>query len=126
MKRIVLLLALSALNVISSAARPAARNAAVEAVIAASPSMRGAVVSVMAVSASGDTLVNIDCERRLLPASNMKLVSTGAALHHFGADWRFRTSIGIDGEVREGVPRLSLLYFSSQSFQVLEIFFASQ
>lgn len=103
MKRIVLLLALSALNVISSAARPAARNAAVEAVIAASPSMRGAVVSVMAVSASGDTLVNIDCERRLLPASNMKLVSTGAALHHFGADWRFRTSIGIDGEVREGV-----------------------
>ena len=93
MKRIVLLLALSALNVISSAARPAARNAAVEAVIAASPSMRGAVVSVMAVSASGDTLVNIDCERRLLPASNMKLVSTGSGskLPFRGlSQWRFR------------------------------------
>lgn len=105
MKRTVLTVALSTLFAINALAHPLDRRSAVDSVIASSPSMRGALVSLMAVSASGDTLVNIDCDRMLLPASNMKLISTGAALHRLGPDWRFRTSIGIDGEVCDGVLR---------------------
>jgi D-alanyl-D-alanine carboxypeptidase/D-alanyl-D-alanine-endopeptidase (penicillin-binding protein 4) len=39
----------------------------------------------------------------LVPASNMKLISTGAAVHHLVPEFRFETSIGHDGEITEGV-----------------------
>ena len=41
--------------------------------------------------------------KRMLPASNMKLISTGAALHQLGADFKFETRIGYNGSVENGV-----------------------
>ncbi|MFO0829795.1 MAG: D-alanyl-D-alanine carboxypeptidase/D-alanyl-D-alanine-endopeptidase [Phycisphaerales bacterium] len=42
---------------------------------------------------SDDALVAIDAERPMMPASNMKLLTTGAFLRAFGADFSFRTRL---------------------------------
>lgn len=51
----------------------------------------------------GRTLVDINAEKMLLPASNMKLISTGLALHKLGKDFRYETGIGYDGEIIDGI-----------------------
>ena len=63
------------------------------------------VVGICARTADGKTLVDINSGMMMLPASNMKLVSTGAALHALGSDWQFETSIGYDGTIEDGTLR---------------------
>ena len=60
-------------------------------------------VGVLAVTVGGDTLVSHRSQNRLLPASNMKLISTGMALHYLGAGFRFETTLAYDGVVENGV-----------------------
>lgn len=47
--------------------------------------------------AAGTLLAAYDPERALIPASNMKLLTTGAALRVLGADYVFNTEIGLSG-----------------------------
>ena len=61
------------------------------------------VISMCAVNMDGKKIVDINSTMMLVPASNMKLVSTGAAIHKFGPKHRFETSIGYDGEITDGV-----------------------
>ena len=58
-----------------------------------------AVVSVCAFKGNGSRILDINSAQMLVPASNMKLISTGAALHHLGPDFRYETSICHDGEI---------------------------
>ena len=46
---------------------------------------------------TGETLYTRDAERVLIPASNMKLLVSAAALHRLGADYRFRTRVWMRG-----------------------------
>ncbi len=71
--------------------------------ILASGEFNGASVSVLAVTADGDTLFRADPGRQCVPASNLKLVTTGLALHALGPDYRFRTGIGYSGSISGGV-----------------------
>jgi serine-type D-Ala-D-Ala carboxypeptidase/endopeptidase (penicillin-binding protein 4) len=60
--------------------------------------------SVLVVSLDrGDTLVSLNADLPLAPASNLKLYSTGAALYYLGPDFRYSTSLLADGPVRDGV-----------------------
>lgn len=52
-------------------------------------------VSIREVS-TGEALVSIREDRPLIPASNMKLLTTGAALAGLGPEFRFRTSMALD------------------------------
>jgi len=61
------------------------------------------LLSALAVTESGDTLVNINCTNALVPASNMKVVTTGLALNRLGSSYRWETKIGYSGSVEEGV-----------------------
>ena len=63
------------------------------------------VVGICARTVDGHTLVDINSEIMMLPASNMKLITTGAALHALGKDWRFETSLGYDGTIEDGTLR---------------------
>jgi len=46
---------------------------------------------------TGETLYKRDAERVLIPASNMKLLVSAAALHRLGPDYRFRTRVWMRG-----------------------------
>ncbi|MBQ7898336.1 MAG: D-alanyl-D-alanine carboxypeptidase/D-alanyl-D-alanine-endopeptidase [Bacteroidales bacterium] len=81
--------------------RAAEAQAAVEAV-AADPALSQAVVSICAMSGDGRVIVDIDADNMLVPASNMKLISTGLALHHFGPEHRYETQIAYDGTITDG------------------------
>ena len=60
------------------------------------------VVGICVRTGDGRTLADIGAGIMLAPASNMKLISTGAAVHSLGDDYRFYTSIGYDGDIIEG------------------------
>ena len=62
-----------------------------------------AAVSICAIKGDGQKIVDINSSMMLVPASNMKLISTGAAVHQLGPEFRFETTIGHDGEISEGV-----------------------
>ena len=50
---------------------------------------------------TGEVLVTIDPNRALTPASITKLISTSAALELLGANYRFRTVVGLTGELNK-------------------------
>ena len=62
-----------------------------------------AVVGVCARTGDGRTLVDINAGDMLVPASNMKLISTGTALHSLGGKYRYKTSVAYDGNIVDGV-----------------------
>jgi D-alanyl-D-alanine carboxypeptidase/D-alanyl-D-alanine-endopeptidase (penicillin-binding protein 4) len=47
---------------------------------------------------TGEVVVDVAGSQSMLPASNMKLLTTGAALHTLGADFRFQTRLLRDGD----------------------------
>ena len=64
--------------------------------------LKGAVVGVMVQDMQGHVVARREAGRRMVPASNMKLITTGTGLHALGADYRFETGIGYTGTVEEG------------------------
>jgi D-alanyl-D-alanine carboxypeptidase/D-alanyl-D-alanine-endopeptidase (penicillin-binding protein 4) len=62
-----------------------------------------ASVGICAITGGGRKIVDINSQNMLIPASNMKLISSGAAIHHFGPDHRFETAIGYDGKIIDGI-----------------------
>ena len=89
---------------------PADLAAAVRAAVEAS-GLRGSTVSVSVRDvASGKIVADVDGGTAMVPASNMKVLTTAAALHVLGADWKFRTRMVRDGDrlvvVGDGDPSL--------------------
>lgn len=71
--------------------------------ICAQEPLRSALAGVLAVRADGDTLAAVNFRAKMVPASNVKLLTTGLALHTLGADFRFETRLGHSGTVEDGV-----------------------
>ena len=61
----------------------------------------------------GDTLFALDPDRPLAPASNQKLFTSAAALHHLGPEYRFPTFLLTDGEIRGGVLHGNLILYGT-------------
>ena len=76
--------------------------------ITTDPALERAVVGIYAMAGDGRTIVDINGSKMLVPASNMKLISTGAALHKLGPDYRFETAIVHDGVIEDGVLKGNL------------------
>ena len=62
--------------------------------------LKGAVWGILARQADGTVLAEYNAGTRMVPASNLKLVTTGTALHAFGPVHRFRTSLAYTGTIR--------------------------
>ena len=74
----------------------------------------GAEWGVLAVSLEhGDTLVALSPDTPLAPASNQKLFTSAAALHHLGPDFRFPTFLLTDGEIVDGVLEGNLFLYGT-------------
>lgn len=65
--------------------------------------LSNAAWGILAVTMKGDTVAAWNPGMRMIPASNMKLITTGAALHALGADFKYETRICCDGPVEDGV-----------------------
>jgi D-alanyl-D-alanine carboxypeptidase/D-alanyl-D-alanine-endopeptidase (penicillin-binding protein 4) len=50
-------------------------------------------------SMEGKEIIGINADKKLIPASSLKLITTFLALEELGADYTFTTSIGYSGEV---------------------------
>ncbi len=66
------------------------------------------VIGVCARTTDGQNIADINSSTAMLPASNMKLISTGAALHTLGSDWQFETHLGHDGTIEDGILKGNL------------------
>lgn len=64
-----------------------------------SGALKGAAVGFIATDAQGKVLASLDADERRVPASNLKLVTTGTALHALGPDYRFQTRLGYTGTI---------------------------
>ena len=67
-----------------------------------------ATIGICARTGDGRTLIDLNADNTIIPASNMKLISTGTALHKLGPDHRFTTGIGHDGQIVSGVLKGNL------------------
>jgi D-alanyl-D-alanine carboxypeptidase/D-alanyl-D-alanine-endopeptidase (penicillin-binding protein 4) len=68
--------------------------------IAAEPSFKYGLWSVYVLDAeSGEVLLNLNSEKTLAPASNLKLLTSAAALEFLGEDKRFQTTLGYQGTI---------------------------
>lgn len=64
-----------------------------------SDSLDHAVISIYAINDKGDVLIDKNSHLSLMPASCMKIVTTGAALHLLGPDSTFETTLEYDGTI---------------------------
>ncbi len=72
--------------------------------LAARPALHGARLGIHIEDAeTGEVLADVAGEKRFLPASNMKLVTTAAALDVLGPDFRVRTSVYVPPPDANGV-----------------------
>lgn len=67
-----------------------------------------AIVGVCVMDRNGNVVAGVNTDKMLLPASNMKLISTGAALHVLGPDFSFETTLAYDGVIDDKVLRGNL------------------
>lgn len=75
---------------------------------------RGDAWSITVVSLDrGDTLVAIDPDVALAPASNMKLLTTAAALYYLGPHYRYSTFLLADGNIENGVLNGDLILYGT-------------
>lgn len=102
MNRIITLICLAAMSAGSIDTKAQDLQSRIEKLVSSDAASQAAV-SICAIKGDGQKLVDINSSMMLVPASNMKLISTGAAVHHLGPEFRFETSIGHDGEITEGV-----------------------
>ena len=70
--------------------------------LAAEDIFRQSCIGIKVMTGAGDNLAAVNDEKMLVPASNMKLISTGAALSALGPDYRFTTRLAYDGNISEG------------------------
>ncbi|MDR1557419.1 MAG: D-alanyl-D-alanine carboxypeptidase/D-alanyl-D-alanine-endopeptidase [Tannerellaceae bacterium] len=72
-------------------------------------SMKGASFSLMAKEVnSGDILYAYEADRKMTPASVLKIVTTATALELLGAEYRFATTLEYDGVIADSILRGNL------------------
>ena len=90
-----------------SAARRAKAEEAVRTIVS-DPVFSQAVISISVMTGCGEQLAGHNPKTMLVPASNMKLITTGAAIHTFGKGHKFQTRIGYKGTVQDGTLKGNL------------------
>lgn len=73
-------------------------GARIDSILLSEP-LASSAVGLLAVTLRGDTLACFHPHTRLVPASNIKLLTTGVALRVLGSQFRFTTSLGYSGNI---------------------------
>lgn len=64
--------------------------------------LKSSVFAVLALTEGGDTLAAWNSGMRMIPASTLKLVTTGLAIHRLGPDFKYVTRIAYSGSIKDG------------------------
>lgn len=102
--RILATILLAVLTAFPSMAQTAKKTEAqdyINAIVATEP-LRSAQLGVKAQKLSGEVVAENESYRKLVPASNVKLLTTGAAMVELGDDFQFETVLAYDGTIEEG------------------------
>lgn len=75
---------------------------------------------------SGETIFSIDPETAIAPASNIKLLTTAAALQRLGPDYRFRTYLLSSAPVTNGVLQGDLTLYGTGDPGLSDRFYVSK
>jgi D-alanyl-D-alanine carboxypeptidase/D-alanyl-D-alanine-endopeptidase (penicillin-binding protein 4) len=75
---------------------------------------------------TGDTIFAVEPEAALAPASNVKLLTTAAALHVLGPEYRFRTWMLADGPISDGVLDGDLVMYGTGDPGISDRFYGSK
>lgn len=75
---------------------------------------------------TGDTLFALGPDEPLAPASNVKLLTTAAALHVLGPDFQFRTWVLSHGDVDDGVLLGDLIVYGTGDPGISDRFYRSK
>jgi D-alanyl-D-alanine carboxypeptidase/D-alanyl-D-alanine-endopeptidase (penicillin-binding protein 4) len=75
---------------------------------------------------TGDTLFALSPDSALSPASNVKLLTSAAALHVLGPEYRFRTWLLSDGVVEDGVLQGDLVLYGTGDPGISDRFYVSK
>lgn len=75
---------------------------------------------------TGDTLFAIEPAEPLAPASNVKLLTSAAALRALGPDYRFRTWVLGDGDVEDGILLGDLILYGTGDPGVSDRFYRTR
>ena len=68
------------------------------------PELQHAHVGVIVLDLNRDSVVYArNCQKAMVPASNMKIITSATALSFLGPDFRYKTRLALDGPVRGGV-----------------------
>ena len=96
---------MTVLALFSAAVLAAGQNAAQKYVdqLKTTDELREAVWGIKAVKTGGGTVAEYNARTRMMPASNVKVFTTGLALNELGADYRFKTRIAYSGSIEDGV-----------------------
>jgi D-alanyl-D-alanine carboxypeptidase/D-alanyl-D-alanine-endopeptidase (penicillin-binding protein 4) len=91
---------------------------------AGSPTSRWGILAVSL--DRGDTLLALNPHGALIPASNMKLLTSAAALYFLGPEFRFRTFLLGQGQIEAGILHGDLLLYGTGDPTFSELFFPSE
>jgi D-alanyl-D-alanine carboxypeptidase/D-alanyl-D-alanine-endopeptidase (penicillin-binding protein 4) len=82
--------------------------------VADDPRWRRARLGILAVDGeSGETLYALDAGVTMAPASNMKILTTAAALHLLGPDYRWMTWVTTEAPITDGVVHGDVLLYGT-------------
>ncbi len=65
--------------------------------------LKNAIVGIKVADSKGYTIASQNPDIPLLPASTLKIITTGVALNLFGKEYRFSTHLGYSGDIVNGV-----------------------
>jgi len=95
--------------------------------ILASSGVRGGKWGILAVSLDrGDTLLAVNPDDPMIPASNQKLLTTAAALHALGPDFRYETFLLADGSLSQGILEGDLVLYGTGDPSLSRKFYRSE
>lgn len=95
-----------AMTMVTSFAQPSQVKTAVQEYVESimdSEPMRSAQVGVRAYRLSGEVVADYQSHKKMVPASNVKLLTTGTAMVELGADYRSVTSLAYSGKIEDGI-----------------------
>ena len=87
--------------------------------LACDEALSQSLTGICAITAGGERIIDINSDKMLVPASNMKLISTGAALHQLGPKFQYETRLAHDGEIIDGTLYGNLYIFPRELCRIV-------